>query len=130
MGRVCAKLDAPATEGRRSGSSPGRHAKGAAMAGRSNPEQFQARQGVLIFDLAGWSERSVFGWDHADWWAELWPDGDERDEPVIWLGFVPPIGCIAALINEIARRTGATVAAVSGAMIEGLGTVGVDGELR
>jgi hypothetical protein len=100
------------------------------MAGSSNGEQFQARQGVMIFDLAGWSERSVFGWDNGDWWAELWPDGDEGDESVIWLGFVPPISTIAALISEIARRTGTTVAAVSGAMIDSLGTVGADGELR
>jgi hypothetical protein len=100
------------------------------MAASSNGEQLQARQGVLIFDLAGWSERSVFGWDNGDWWAELWPDGHEGDEPVIWLGFVPPIGTIAGLISEIARRTGTAAAAVSGAMIEALGTLGVDGELR
>ena len=43
-------------------------------------------------DLAGWSQRSIFGTDPADrWWAQPWRDTGTADEPDVWLGYVPPI---------------------------------------
>ncbi|MEO7196466.1 MAG: hypothetical protein ABIZ05_16905 [Pseudonocardiaceae bacterium] len=66
-------------------------------------------------DLAGWEERSVWGYDEplGGFFAQLWTNASTSDEPEIWLsagdGIYPWPGCIAL---EIVERTRAAPLAV------------------
>jgi hypothetical protein len=71
-------------------------------------------------DLPGWSERSMFGYDHRDpedSWAQLWRDTNTGDEPDSLLGVIPRVGDIGHLVDSVAARTGADIDAVRGAML-------------
>jgi hypothetical protein len=83
-----------------------------------------AGPGPFPLDLAGWSQRSIFGNDPDDgWWAQLWPDDTTDDEPDVWLGYAPPIGGPPQLARLIARCSGADEGDVDLAMIAGMGPV-------
>jgi hypothetical protein len=70
--------------------------------------------------LPGW-RRSVWGWDDRDvsLFAQLWPDGDESDEPAIWIMPGPrwtETGLPEVLAGRIAGVTGEAEALVLLAM--------------
>jgi len=69
-------------------------------------------------ELAGWARRSIFGSDpDAGWWAQLWRDVSDADEPQVWLGYAPAISGPARLMRLIAEATGRTDDEVDQAML-------------
>ncbi|WP_125789751.1 hypothetical protein [Amycolatopsis sp. WAC 01375] len=72
-----------------------------------------ARPGYALhdaIDLAGWGDRSIWGWDDGigSFYAQLWRNGSSSDAPDIWLSGAskpyPWPGCVAL---DIVQHTGA-----------------------
>ena len=68
--------------------------------------------------LPGWSDQSIWGYDEQmdTYFAQLWRDGDNNDEPTVWISGCDPIGTGLELATRIASITGTDLTAVMQAM--------------
>ena len=57
--------------------------------------------GHMPLPLSGWGRRSIWGWDRRDgtYYAQLWRDGEEQDEPTLWLHPVNIQGWHGAILD-------------------------------
>lgn len=77
-----------------------------------------ARPGYALhdaIDLAGWDDRSIWGWDDGtgSFYAQLWRNGSTSDAPGIWLsGARKPYPWPGSVALDIVQHTGAAPLAV------------------
>jgi len=69
--------------------------------------------------LAGWSDRSIWGYDEPmeTFFAQLWRDCDPRDDPTVWISGVDPVDSGLQLAELIASVSGNPIRAVLRAML-------------
>jgi hypothetical protein len=67
--------------------------------------------------LAGWSERSIWGYDQpmATFFAQLWQD-DNFDEDPLWIGGFHPVDSASGLAGLVAEATASPIDEVLGVL--------------